>query len=122
MDVEKAKAEAEWFDMVRLAAQKQTVANERMEEIGKGVGGLGVQNPEMFEDMLTWDNMTINGHADTVLALVAEVERLRAEIVAVHGAIDDLYERLYEAAHCGSARECQLMVLAILDKDGETDE
>ena len=54
---------------------------------------------------------------NTVLALVAEVERLRAEIVAVHGEIDDLYERLYEAAHCGSARECQLMVLALLDKD-----
>ena len=53
---------------------------------------------------------------------VAEMERLRAEIVAVHGEIDDLYERLYEAAHCGSARECQLMVLAILDKDGETGE
>ena len=50
---------------------------------------------------------------------VAEMERLRAEIVAVHGEIDDLYERLYEAAHCGSARECQLMVLALLDKDGE---
>ena len=50
-----------------------------------------------------------------------EVERLRAEIVAVHGEIDDLYERLYEAAHCGSARECQLMVLAILDKDGEAE-
>ena len=50
---------------------------------------------------------------------VAEMERLRAEIVAVHGEIDDLYERLYEAAHCGSARECQLAVLAILDKDGE---
>ena len=51
--------------------------------------------------------------------LVAEMERLRAEIVAVHGEIDDLYERLYEAAHCGSARECQLMVLALLDKEGE---
>ena len=107
MDVEKARAKAEWFDIVRMAAQKQTVANERMKEIGKGVGGLGVQNPEMFEDMLTWDNMTINGLADTVLALAAEVERL--------------YERLYEAAHCGSARECQLTVLAILDKDGEAE-
>ena len=48
-----------------------------------------------------------------------EVERLRAEIVAVHGEIDDLYGVLREAAHCGSARECQLMVLALLDKEGE---
>ena len=58
--------------------------------------------------------------ADEV-ALVAEVERLRAEIVAVHGEIDSLYEALREAAHCGSARECQLAVLAILDKEGEAE-
>ena len=52
---------------------------------------------------------------------VAEMERLRAEIVAVHGEIDDLYERLYEAAHCGSARECQLAVLALLDNGGDAE-
>lgn len=67
------------FDNLRTAAEKNAAATTRMLEIGQGVGGLGIQHPEMFEDMLNWDRMTENAHADTVLALLARLDEVTAE-------------------------------------------
>lgn len=64
-------------DGLREAAAKQAVAYARMLELGGGVGLLGQQ---MFEDMLAWDELTSDHHADTVLALFAELDGLRAQI------------------------------------------
>lgn len=61
------------LDRLYEAAVKQRDAYERMLEIGEGVGGLGVRHPQMFEDMLAWDDLSGNGHADTVLALIAHM-------------------------------------------------
>ncbi len=66
------------LDAIRARAERQAAAYARMLELNGGCGLLGVRHPEMFEDMHAWGDSTENDHADTVLALIAEVERLRA--------------------------------------------
>ena len=100
---------------LREAADELTPGDDKVDDCGIEAGLLRARADEILA-------ILDKESADDVPKLVAEMERLRAEIVAVHGEIDYLYERLYEAAHCGSARECQLAVLALLDKDGETGE
>lgn len=56
---------------VQQRAEAQRAAHARMLELGGGVGLLGVRYPQMFEDMLAWDNSSEDDHADTVLSLVA---------------------------------------------------
>lgn len=65
---------------LRALAEKQSAAYSTMLEYDEGVGGLGVRHPEMLEDMRAWDDLSENGHADTVLDLLDELERLRGNI------------------------------------------
>lgn len=51
-----------------------------MLELNGGIGKLGVEHPEMYDDMLAWNEATVNEHADTVLALVARVREAEAEV------------------------------------------
>lgn len=61
------------------AAIAKVQAEERLIEIGEGVGGLGLRHPDMFKDWSRWVDMSEDGHhADTVLGLIAEIERQRA--------------------------------------------
>ena len=69
--------EREALEELRKAAEAQAAAYDRMLEIGEGVGGLGVQHPELFDAMLAWDARSTNGHADTVLDLIGRIERNR---------------------------------------------
>lgn len=59
---------------LREIAEAQAEAYRVMLLIGEGVGGLGVRHPERYESMIAWDDMSANGHADTVLALLARLE------------------------------------------------
>ena len=59
---------------LRKIAEAQAEAYRVMLLIGEGVGGLGVRHPERFESMLAWDDMSANGHADTVLTLLSRLE------------------------------------------------
>lgn len=61
----------EFLAAVQQRAEAQRAAHARMLELGGGVGLLGVRYPQMFEDMLAWDDSSEDGHADTVLRLVA---------------------------------------------------
>ncbi|MFD2775756.1 hypothetical protein ACFSWE_16555 [Leucobacter albus] len=83
---------SEQLDALQAAAEKQAAAHAQMLEIGRGVGGLGVLYPDMFEDKLAWSNMSDNEHADTVLGLVAAhraaLSRI-ARVEAVLTALDD---------------------------------
>jgi hypothetical protein len=60
----------------RALAEAQADAYAQMLTIGEGVGGLGIQFPEMFQDMLSWGDATDNEHADTVLALLDAIDRV----------------------------------------------
>lgn len=64
-------SDVQWIDDVETLALAQAAGHARMLEIGEGVGGLGVRNRAMFEDMLAWQDSSGNDHADTVLRLVA---------------------------------------------------
>lgn len=64
-------SDARWIDDIETLALAQAAGHARMLEIGEGVGGLGVRNRAMFEDMLAWQDSSGNDHADTVLRLVA---------------------------------------------------
>lgn len=63
------------YALERMAVA-QSNAYERMCEIGEGVGGLGVYHPEMFQSMHTWDDLSENNHADTVLSLIERIREL----------------------------------------------
>lgn len=65
---------SEYLAEQKRLAEAQAFAYSEMLAIGKGVGGLGVRSPELFEDMITWGEATENAHADTVLRLVAALE------------------------------------------------
>lgn len=69
----------EQIDMkhLRALAEKQEQGYAKMIRLNGGIGKLGVEDPELFEAMLAWDDATGNDHADTVLALLDEIERLR---------------------------------------------
>lgn len=64
-------SDARWIDDIETLALAQSAGHARMIEIGEGIGGLGVRNRAMFEDMVAWQDATGNGHADSVLRLVA---------------------------------------------------
>jgi len=64
-------SDARWIADIETMALAQSAGHARMIEIGEGIGGLGIRNRAMFEDMLAWQDATENGHADTVLRLVA---------------------------------------------------
>lgn len=78
----------EYLAEQKRLAEAQATAYARMLELNGGVGKLGVHHPEMFEDMLTWQDSTENEHADTVLRLMAALEAVVAlhsrEVIAVH--------------------------------------
>lgn len=61
---------------LKRAASAQATAYDKMLEIGEGVGGLGIYHPELFQDMIAWDDLSENSHADTVLELIEEIERI----------------------------------------------
>lgn len=88
------------LDAIEKRASAQAAAYERMLELDGGIGLLAVHHPEMGDAMREWMDATENEHADTVLALLAEVRRLRAllsEEVEVEGSIfrrEDLPEVL----------------------------
>jgi len=64
-------SDAQWIADIETLALAQAAGHARMLEIGEGIGGLGVRNRSMFEDMLAWQDSSGNDHADTVLRLVA---------------------------------------------------
>lgn len=73
------------------AATAKVAAEEKLMEIGEGVGGLGLHHPEMLEDWRRWTDMTEDGHhADTVLRLLAEIERQRKVNRSLNRYIDEL--------------------------------
>lgn len=65
---------------LRDAASAMVTANDKMLEIGQGVGGLGVHYPDLFDDWGRWQDMSENQHADTVLSLLDKIAYLEEEI------------------------------------------
>ncbi|QOC59425.1 hypothetical protein SEA_LIFES_100 [Microbacterium phage Lifes] len=72
------------------AAEAFIAANAKMIEIGEGIGGLAVHDRDSFNDWSRWDNMSDEMHADTVLALLNEISRLKREINLRNRYIDEL--------------------------------
>jgi hypothetical protein len=70
MSAEETRAE------LRVRAEKQAAAYARMLELGGGVGLLGIENREMFDDMCAWDDLSENDHADVVLGLIDQIREL----------------------------------------------
>lgn len=68
----------EYLAEQKRLAEAQQAACARMIELNGGVGMLGVRHPEMFEDMMAWQEATENEHADTVLPLIAALEAVMA--------------------------------------------
>lgn len=67
------------LDELERLARAQASGYARILELDGGIGKLGVEHPEMFDDMQAWSAGTGNEHADTVLALVARVREAEAE-------------------------------------------
>lgn len=67
------------LDELERLARAQASGYARMLELNGGIGKLGIEHPEMYDDMLAWNEATVNEHADTVLALVARVREAEAE-------------------------------------------
>lgn len=66
------------FQELKDAATAKVEAEEKLMEIGEGVGGLGMHHPEMLKDWSRWVDMSEDGHhADTVLSLLEEIDRQR---------------------------------------------
>lgn len=81
------------LDELERLARKQADGYARMLELNGGIGLLGVRHPEMFEDMLTWAEVTGNEHADTVLALIERV-REAERVAEVRNDTIAIYERV----------------------------
>lgn len=79
---------------LRSQAEKQSAAYARMLELNGGCGKLGVQHPEMFEDMCAWDELSGNGHADTVLMLLNVIDQLERERDALIDKREQLIARI----------------------------
>lgn len=75
------------------AAEAFIAANEKMIEIGEGIGGLAVHDRDSFNDWSRWDDMSDEMHADTVLALLNEVSRQREINRRLNRYIDELEMR-----------------------------
>lgn len=69
---------------LKYAALAKIRAEDTLIEIGEGVGGLGFKHPDMLEDWGKWQDMSEYDHADTVLTLIDEIDRLQG-IVKRHG-------------------------------------
>ena len=69
---------------LKYAAMAKIRAEDTLIEIGEGVGGLGRKYPEMFADWGKWQDISEYDHADTVLILIDEIDRLYG-IVKRHG-------------------------------------
>ncbi|GAA0187970.1 hypothetical protein [Glutamicibacter creatinolyticus] len=59
---------------LRDQARAYIAANDRLGEIGLGIGGLMIQCPDLGKDWETWFGASDYNHADTVLALLDRVE------------------------------------------------
>ena len=77
------------LDAIDALAKRQAAGYARMLELNGGIGLLGVKERSLYEGMLEWGNATENDHADTVIALVAEVKRLRAGLAVAPAPSDD---------------------------------
>ena len=84
---------SDWSGL-RAQAERQSAAYARMLELNGGVGRLGVESPEMFEDMLAWDQITENEHADIVLTLLAVIDDLQRQRDALIDKREALLARL----------------------------
>ena len=62
---------------LKSLAEKAMIAEEAMFEIGEGVGGLPAS---LFEYSLAWTRYSQYDHIDTVLSLIAEIERLQKKV------------------------------------------
>ena len=62
------------------AALLQAEAHRVMLVLNGGVGKLGVEHPTRFEDMLHWQDISKDDHADTVLVLLEYIRELHAAL------------------------------------------
>lgn len=80
---------------IRERAEGQAFAYSEMAAIGKGVGGLEIYRPDLYEDLEAWSRSTENDHADTALALLDHVDALRTRIETYDGlGVTELHDRL----------------------------
>lgn len=94
------------WEGLRTQAEKQSTAYARMLDLNGGVGMLGVKHPEMFEDMLAWDRISENDHADIVLALLDEIEHLERDSETLINKREELIARLRSfASEAGTTNE-----------------
>jgi hypothetical protein len=63
---------------MQALAEGQAAGYKRMLELNGGIGKLGVRHPDLFDAMIQWGAYSTNGHADTVLALLAAVRNVLA--------------------------------------------
>lgn len=59
---------------LRAKAERFIVAHDRMVELNEGIGGLGVYEPDLYQDFINWSHSSTYEHADTVLALIAAAD------------------------------------------------